>query len=224
MHGLGHGVLGATGSLDATLRLCDDLRPAFQDACHSGAFMEAITRAVSADHGGMHPMDAGPADAAARPFLDPADPYSPCDRFADPYGSACWLFQGFVILRRVAGCYESIGHQLSGLFQRDDAWTLGQCARGRADFAADCAGGVAHALAQVDWSGARAFRLCAASPAGWKETCYRSAATVLGTLAPEPRRGALCGEVEPGYAETCRRALGGTIFAKTGRHSSVGEP
>jgi hypothetical protein len=125
---------------------------------------------------------------------------------------------------RVAGCYESIGHQVTGLFQRDDASILAQCERGRTDFAADCAGGAARALAQIDWSGARALRLCAASPAAWKETCYRTAAAVLGTLAPEPRRGALCGEVEPGYAETCRRALGGTIFAGTGRYSSVGEP
>ncbi len=255
VHGLGHGVLGAVGDLDATLRLCDGLRPAFQDPCHSGAFMEAISSALSAagpdagsthagHHGAMHGGHRAPGAVAAGPLaIDPADPYSPCDRYGNPYGSACWLFQGFVILRRVgfdagdalrvcdgapaarvAGCYESIGHQVTGLFQRDDASILAQCERGRTDFAADCAGGAARALAQIDWSGARALRLCAASPAAWKETCYRTAAAVLGTLAPEPRRGALCGEVEPGYAETCRRALGGTIFAGTGRYSSVGEP
>ena len=246
MHGLGHGVLAATGfDLPATLHLCDDLRPAFRDPCYSGAFMETINSAMGvglrgAAAPGRH--HAGMASANA-PSVDPADPYSPCDRFDNPYGSACWLLQGFLILRRVGydageafricdgaptgrvtGCYESIGHQLTGLFQRDDAWIIAQCGRGRAELAPVCAGGAAHALAQIDWSGGRAARFCAAALPEWKEACYRTAAAVLATLTPRDERTALCRAIEPAYEETCRRALGRTIFGDTVRYTSVGEP
>lgn len=246
MHGLGHGVLAATGfDLPATLRLCDSLRLHFRDPCYSGAFMETINSAMSvglrrlAAHGQGH---AGMASGHPAP-VDSADPYSPCDRFDDPYGSACWLLQGFLILRRadydageafwtcdsapagrVAGCYESVGHQLTGLFQRDDQWIIAQCRRGRPELAPACAGGAAHALAQVDWSGGRAARFCAVAPPEWKEACYRTAAKVLATLTPQDQRVALCRAIEPAYTRACRLALGQTIFADTVRHPSVGEP
>ena len=144
IHGLGHGILGAVGyDLEATLHYCDALSVASLAAsCHSGAFMEAISSALGApmphahaDH--QHGQAAGPAPAPAprRLSIDASDPYSPCDGFRDPYATSCWLFQGFVILRRTgfdaasalricdrapdgraARCYESVGHQLTGLF------------------------------------------------------------------------------------------------------------
>jgi hypothetical protein len=77
---------------------------------------------------------------------DPTNSYGPCDRYGEPYGESCWLFQGFVILRQVdsdAGralrlcdaaregrsdrSYESVGHQLAGLFQRGDDWVVEPC-------------------------------------------------------------------------------------------------
>ena len=84
------------------------------------------------------------------------DPYSPCAAISDAHAASCWIFQGFLILRaarfdpaaalrvcdaapagRAARCYQSIGHQLTGLLQRDDAWTLRQCGKGRPEMAAD---------------------------------------------------------------------------------------
>jgi len=224
LHGLGHGVLGGAGmDLPRALGDCDALsQPQFQESCHSGAFMEAISGALggSMGHGDTHP-------ARGELAIDPRDPYSPCDRFDGPYAQACWLFQGFVILRhdgfdvqaafrtcdaapagRPGPCYESLGHQLAGLFQRDDQWIVAQCAKGRPDLAHRCAGGAALALGALDWSGGRPARFCAAAPTDWKDTCYRTTAGSLVHLASAERRTELCGRVEPGFAAGCREAAG----------------
>jgi hypothetical protein len=229
LHGLGHGVLGAVGrDLATTLRHCDVLStPRHAASCHSGAFMEAITGAMGPPM--THEMHAHAPDhahEAAHPLaIDPADPYSPCDAYHDPYATSCWLFQGYVILRangfdagralricdgapdgRAARCYESIGHQLTGLFQRGDAWILGECAKGNPALAARCAGGATLALNAIDWSGRRAARLCAAAPALWKDACHRSAAGALVDLATPEQRASLCATVEAAYVRSCREA------------------
>ncbi len=226
IHGLGHGVLGARRyDLEATLRDCDALStPRLTASCHAGAFMEAINAAVGtpAMHG-THRDAAG--HAAPSVAIDPADPYSPCRGYGDPYATSCWLFQGFVILHanafdpgrslrvcdgapdgRAARCYESVGHQLTGLLQRGDRWILEQCGKGRPALAPHCAAGATLALNAMDWTGSRAARLCAAAPAEWKETCYRTAADALVDLAPARERARLCASVEPAYSGTCRAA------------------
>jgi hypothetical protein len=229
LHGLGHGVLGAVDrDLAATLRHCDALStPRRAASCHSGAFMEAITGAMGPPMAPeMHGHAADYAHAAARPLAtDPADPYSPCDAYHDPYATSCWLFQGYVILRanafdaeralrvcdgapdgRAERCYESIGHQLMGLFQRGDEWLLGECAKGNPTLAPRCAGGATLALNATDWSGRRAARLCAAAPPAWKDECYRSAAGALVDLATPEQRASLCAAVEAEYIGSCREA------------------
>jgi len=238
MHGLGHGVLGATGfDLQGALHDCDGLTSGFASWCYSGAFMEAINFATGesklggagghADHAGMdHGAPAGHAAGPGHQFgIDPKDPYSPCDRFADPYAAECWVFQGFVILRargfdpaqalkicdqaprqRVVPCYESIGLQLTGLFQRGDAWVIEQCGYGRPELAPHCGAGAARALVQMDWSGGQAARFCAAVPAAWKDACYRTAGGTLIAFASRAERATLCAVVEPAYVEPCRRA------------------
>jgi hypothetical protein len=229
IHGLGHGVLGARRyDVDATLRDCDALStPRLAASCHAGAFMEAINAAVGAP--GMHGTHRHAAGHAPRAVpsltIDPADPYTPCRDYGDPYATACWLFQGFVILRasgfdparalqvcdgapdgRAARCYESVGHQLTGLLQKGDRWMLEQCGKGQPALAPHCAAGATLALNAMDWSGARGGRLCAAAPTEWKQTCYRSLADALVDLAPDPERARLCASVEPAYAGTCRKA------------------
>ncbi len=185
MHGLGHGLLGAV-ELDVprALRYCDSLSAGqFTTACHQGAFMEAITLGLAGPGGHRHAHHGAIA-------IDPADPYSPCRSFDDPYAESCWLFQGFVILRQVdfdagralrvcddapdgrAGrCYASVGHQLAGLFQREDDWIIAQCATGRAELAPRCSAGAALALAAMDWSGERAREFCGAVPPAWRDAC-----------------------------------------------------
>ena len=236
VHGLGHGVVGAVGfDIERALDHCDALlRVSFHAACHSGAFMEAINSTFRASalgstaHGGSHPngAHAGHRVSPARLLsVDRTNPYSPCDRFDDPYAATCWMYQGLLILRhhgfkpaealrtcdgapdgRAGRCYESIGHQLTGLFQRDEPWIIAQCATGRADLAPHCAAGAALALAAMDWSGGRAARFCAASPVGWKDACYRAAADMLTVLASVAQRTTLCASVEPEYVTACREA------------------
>ena len=222
IHGLGHGILGARrDDLRSALRDCDALStPRRAASCHLGAFMEAITSALGAPG-----MQGAHAHAEAMLAIDAADPYSPCRAYGDPYATSCWLFQGFVILRangfdagralrvcngapggRAARCYESVGHQLTGLFQRGDRWVLDQCAMGHTVLAPHCAAGAALALDAMDWSGLRAARLCAAAPEEWKETCYRSASGALVDLALPAQRARLCAAVEPAYIGSCREA------------------
>jgi len=226
VHGLGHGVFGAVGDLGTTLQHCDALKPDLDAWCREGAFMEAMSPAMTdSGPGRMHGMSQTMHHSQLR--VDAADPYSPCDRFDGPDGSACWVFQGFLILRdrgfdtekalracdgapagRTRDCYESIGLQVAGLSQRDDAWIIGQCAGGRPDVAPACAAGAARALVQMDWSGERAARFCRASPGGWKDACYRRMGEFLADLAGPARRRALCERVEPGYIGLCRQAVG----------------
>jgi hypothetical protein len=202
VHGLGHGVLGAVGlDIDATLRHCDALAgPDFVVACREGAFMEAITQALGGQ--GSHPGHAHGSHGAGALAIDPLDPYSPCDRYGDPYGESCWLFQGFVILRkvdfdaasalrlcdlapggRVDRCYESVGHQLAGLFQRSDAWVVEQCGKGDAGRAPRCAAGAALAFASMDWRGERVKRYCGSVPETWREPCLAEAAAALALVS-----------------------------------------
>jgi hypothetical protein len=217
LHGLGHGVLGARGGdLEAALRDCDALSTARRARyCHLGAFMEAVNAAANGAHQGHH----------MGLTIDSADPYSPCRAFGDPYASSCWLFQGYLILRangfdaaralavcdtapdgRAARCYEGVGHQLTGLFQRGDAWIVEQCGRGRADLAPRCAAGATFALDAMDWSGGRAARFCAAGPDGWKSDCWRAAADALVDLATPRSRSAFCAKAEPSWIGACRKA------------------
>jgi hypothetical protein len=233
IHGLGHGVLGAVGfDIHAALHHCDRLSgAAFIASCHSGAFMEAISSAFGAAtvhdahaHDGSGD-DGGSMASGGRLTINASDPYSPCDKFRDPYATSCWLFQGFVILHRTgfsaaralklcdgapdgrtARCYESVGHQLTGLFQHDDRWIVQHCAAGAPAFAPKCAAGAALALDALDWSGSRAAKFCAAVPPGWKEACYRSAANALTALAAPAERDRLCSTVEVRYVAVCREA------------------
>ena len=232
MHGLGHGVLGILG-LDyrRALERCDELsRPRFARSCEEGVYMEAIDDAI-ADHAGQgdhHAHAAGAHHAHSVPAqsriqINADDPYSPCNTVAD--AGSCWLFQGFLILRRtgfdaaktlrtcdgapesrVRECYVSVGHQLTGLLQRDDQWLLRQCGLGQPNLAPACAGGATLALNAIDWSGERSSRFCAAAPEGWKPTCYAAAASSLALYAPPAAVDRFCVSAG-GYAAACRAGL-----------------
>jgi hypothetical protein len=201
VHGVGHGVFGAVGlDVGAALSHCDSLTASsFVISCHQGVFMEAISSALTEHH--EHVLHSHGSEKA-RFTIDPADPYSPCARYADPYAASCWLFQAFVILRgvdfdaqralgicdaaprgRADRCYESVGHQLAGLFQRSDAWVIAQCGKGRPERAQRCAAGAALALVSMDWSGERVTRYCASLPSDWLKLCSETAAQALALVS-----------------------------------------
>ena len=204
-HGVGHGVLGAVGlHVPTALHHCDSLaEPVLAVSCHEGVFMEAVTVAINPGQGHTaHAHDHEPHGEPAAPAIDPTDPYSPCDQYMDPYADSCWLFQAFVILRsvgfdagralrvcdaapaeRVDRCYEGVGLQVAGLFQRSDAWVAAQCGMGRSERAARCASGAALAFTAMDWSGARVRRFCALLPRDWREQCSAAAADGLALVS-----------------------------------------
>ena len=224
VHGLGHGMFGAEG-LPAALRHCDAVsRAALAASCRSGVFMEAITGMVrdapgARNHANHHGGKPAPGRSVG------GDVYAPCDRFEGEYARSCWLFQGFLILHatkfdprlafqtcdaaprnRAGDCYESLGHQLAGLFQRDDGWVVEQCRIGRSELAPRCAGGAALALAGLDWSGRRAARFCDRVPEGWRHACYGAAASLLIELARPADLSWLCARgTQYGYS-LCGRA------------------
>ena len=209
IHGLGHGVLGALSlDLGRTLHYCDALSsPDRRGGCHSGAFMEAVITALrlSPDRGGAaheHTAHEHGSGEAGRLSIDTADAFSPCAGFDDPYAKACWVYQGFLMLRhvqfdagqalnrcreapkpRLAQCAQSIGFQITGLFQRDDYWIIAECSQAPGPLAAECGAGAAAALTSIDWSGGRVGRFCGRAPASWSSACYGSAVRVLRTLA-----------------------------------------
>jgi hypothetical protein len=179
-----------------------------QEGVFMEAIDDAIADSSGASHdaqgdahdqsGDAHAHHGHMAAGGARLRVAAGDPYSPCAGMSEAYASSCWIFQGFLILRatrfdpaaalrlcdaapagRAPRCYQSIGHQLTGLLQRDDAWTLRQCGMGRAELAPQCAGGATLALNAIDWTGARSARFCGAAPTAWKPTCYAAAATSL---------------------------------------------
>jgi hypothetical protein len=232
MHGLGHGVVGILG-LDyaRALGYCDSLsRPRFDTSCQEGVFMEAIDDAIADSTGGSHHGHHGHmGGGGARIHVVAGDPYSPCSAMTDKHANSCWIFQGFLILRdtrfdpaaalrlcdaapggRAPRCYQSIGHQLTGLLQRDDAWTLRQCGKGRSELAAQCAAGATLALNAIDWTGARSARFCGVAPAEWKPTCYAASATSLTYYAPEEQVERFCKNSGSEYAEACRQAAAAT--------------
>jgi hypothetical protein len=193
VHGVGHGVFGAVGGdVAQALHDCDALSAEpLQGSCYEGVFMEAFNTAVANgqqtaghDHGAAHIGHGGHFAVNA------SDPYSPCREYQRAYGEACWLFQGFMILRRVhfdAGraleicdqapepwverCYQSVGHQLTGLFQRDDRWVIERCQSGRPALQPKCGAGAVLARIAADWTGRRALGFCGQVPPSWREEC-----------------------------------------------------
>jgi hypothetical protein len=206
-----------------------------QEGVFMEAIDDAIADSARADHHSHGKAHAQGADVHAhhgqagggglRIHVVGGDPYSPCAAMSQAHADSCWIFQGFLILRqtkfepaaalrlcdaaperRAVRCYQSIGHQLTGLLQRDDAWTLRQCGTGRPEIAAECAAGATLALNAIDWSGVRSARFCSAAPVGWKATCYAAAATSLTYYAPPDQVERFCAGTGSEYSAACRQA------------------
>ena len=192
-HGLGHGVLGAVGlDIGAALGHCDALdRPSLVSACHEGAFMEAISSASRSEKSHpSHPHGSSHVAHTGRITIDRGDVYSPCDRFTEAYGDACWLFQGFLILRdvdfdagRALRICEAAPEDARIAAPRVSGTSLRACSsaamhgwptsapRAMLGPRRRCASGAALALVLMDWSGARVNRYCGAVPSAWRTAC-----------------------------------------------------
>lgn len=113
----------------------------------------------------------------------------------------------------------ALGHQLAGLFQRDDRWIIEQCGKGQPSLAPRCAGRAALALSGIDWSGNRPLQFCSAVTTQWKGECYRTAAALLTQLVKAPDFMAICARMEAEYAAWCRVAPAAAIQASMSRRA-----
>ena len=84
---------------------------------------------------------------------------------------------------RADRCYESVGYQLPGLFQRGEAWVVEQCGKGDVRRAPRCAAGAALAFASMDWTGGRVKRYCSSVPDAWSTQCFAAAAEALALVS-----------------------------------------
>jgi hypothetical protein len=239
MHGLGHGILGAVG-MDAmeALGYCDRLdSQRYVTSCHEGVFMEAVSSELVRNHGGkthVHTLGAH-ADThrhstkAGRLTIDFTDPYSPCRNVAAPYDRSCWLFQGFLILRRVgfdagkalalceaapAGwptrCAEGVGHQMAGLFQRDDEWIRSRCEETSTELGSACIDGAIYALVSADWSGTRGVAFCSSLGHPRDVGCFQVLGPLLHAVTSEAQQATACAKAAPDFRRACRSGEGAT--------------
>jgi len=211
VHGVGHGVLGAlAGDAGQALQACDALSlTSLQTSCYEGVFMEAFNEAVaSGGQAAAHGHAVVHGGHGSHFAMNADDPYSPCRDYENVYGEACWLFQGFLILRRVhfdarraletcdhaprewvERCYESIGHQLTGLFQPDDRWVIARCQTGRPALQGKCGAGAVLARIAGDWTGERARSFCERVPISWQEDCRSTYQRRMAAMRSSSRRG-----------------------------------
>ena len=241
MHGLGHGILGAL-RMNATqsLHYCEQLElERYATSCYEGVFMEAVSSALHHPHrhpGQVHTRGSDEHASSdmshgviGRLAIDSSDPYSPCRSVQAPYARSCWLFQGFLILRRVAfnarkafdlcaaapagwapRCAESVGHQLTGLFQQDDGWIRSKCNEATGALVSSCIEGALYALVAGDWSGASGVRLCASLEKAHTFQCFRALGPLLQAVAPKGQQASACGRAEPAFQVACMSSRGPT--------------
>lgn len=219
LHGLGHGVLANLGhDLFRALTYCDALGKAFdRESCYGGVFMENIVVALELESGRTNSV----GDSDQPPYLRPDDAHYPCDAVADRYRGSCYLLQTSGMLlyngrsyaatgaacekapdRYVSVCFESLGRDISGDYQRDDAKTIAACSSvGTGPLRDHCfVGAVKNYLDALP----RAFPFCRAVPESAKGKCYAAIGQQLSIAEPDPaRRAAACSEAESRYVESC---------------------
>jgi hypothetical protein len=112
--------------------------------------------------------------------------------------------------------YESMGHQLTGLFQRAAAWTIERYSKGRPELALHCVAGATLALNGIDWSGSRAACPCGASPDDGR-TCATSQPRVRSFRSRRRPNEARCssacsGSIRGSVARRRRSSWGSTML------------
>lgn len=222
LHGLGHGVLSNLEyDLFRALVYCDALSNDFDKrSCYGGVFMENIVVAI--DQVGGRATD---ERAEAKPFLRPDEPLYPCNVVAEKYRWSCYqlqtsgmlLYNGRDFAKTAASCdaapstyipicFESLGRDVSGEFQRDDLKTIATCESLGSPSRAGCfVGAVKNLLDAPD----RVLPFCRRVPDHAKSPCYSAAGTQLGLNYPsgDPRRASACVAAEPAFVKSCQETL-----------------
>jgi hypothetical protein len=178
LHGLGHGLMIATGlSLPTSLEVCGRLGSWWdRDACRGGVFMENVSTSY-----GFHST-----------WLKADDPIYPCNRVARAAKRRCYLNVTTRILpfvdddfNRTAAtcarvehdfvdeCFQSLGRDISNRSSRDPQTVAHDCAVARPfGHEADCIQSAAYDTTTNFASGARGKALCEVVNREVRASCY----------------------------------------------------
>lgn len=230
LHGLGHGLMLATGyDLHQSLAFCDAVDGRYgQGSCYGGVFMENFagwSESQDKSATAVHEHLGGHA-AAERYWLDPSDPSFPCDAVGAKYQWDCWYFHTSVVLyfnrgnfsdviRRCAelgsdvanACYRSLGRDVSSYSGREPAQAALVCGSAPPAGQGPCARGfVADSIVFFATPDA-GLPICRALPETLKADCYHELA-VQGHAIAASRMGDVCDRAEPAFVDECRRTAG----------------
>jgi hypothetical protein len=215
VHGLGHGLMIATGyDLPKALETCDQLREEWdRTSCTGGVFMENITSSYG----------------VRSRWLRDDDPLYPCPTVADRHKLYCYLMVTSRILplvgydfaeaastcmqsegEWVATCFQSLGRDASGQAVGDAKKILELCGKA-GPWARDCLYGAARDLVNTDAATPRAEALCSRAPKRLQDTCFDGLGTVVRELhATDSERARACASlsVPDTWKSSCRRGAG----------------
>jgi mono/diheme cytochrome c family protein len=215
VHGLGHGLMIATGyDLPRSLETCDQLREEWdRTSCTGGVFMENITSSY-----GIQSR-----------WLRDDDPLYPCQAVADRHKLYCYLMVTSRILplvgydfaaasatcmesegEWVATCFQSLGRDASGQARGDAGQILKLCGEA-GPWASDCLYGAARDLGNTDAATPRAEALCSRAAERLRDTCFNGIGTIVRELhdAGAARARACASLSAPEHLRsTCRRGAG----------------
>jgi hypothetical protein len=185
-HGLGHGLMIATGlSLPVSLEVCKRLSTRWdRDVCKGGVFMENLSSSY-----GFRSR-----------WLRDDDPVYPCNWVAREDKFRCYQMVTSRILPAVGDdwdraaekcsqvekdfvhvCFQSLGRDASSRSNRDPSSIVESCAVTQPyGGEGNCITGAAREMAFNYTSGSRAATLCEAVSAGLRNDCYFGIGTVMG--------------------------------------------
>jgi hypothetical protein len=225
LHGVGHGLMLATGNnLTQSLPLCDDLPTSFgQGSCWGGAFMENVVGYMENASGTAHHHGSIPQVY----YANASDPQYPCDIVADKYKDSCWLIQTSLILYLHGGdfsylakvcpqtgawnltCYQSMGRDASDYALNDPPKVVSYCALALdAAGRAACIRGFAADIVLNFVSPERGIAACKQLPDVDKAPCYDRVGIETSMMRDHDGSAALCATAEPNYVQTCRHGAG----------------
>ena len=210
VHGLGHGLMIYSGDdLPWSLGTCHKLLTGFDRvSCTGGVFMQNLDTTMGVSR-----------------YLSAKNPLYPCTIVAARDKVYCYLMVTSRILRLdgynwrktaawcrrseaawVQTCFESYGRDASGTAQYDPQRTVRLCLEAGKN-AGDCFYGAARDYGNNYAGGGEAVRICAATPARYRDRCFEGIGTILGTLHRSgPERKAACNAVTPTrYRADCYR-------------------
>lgn len=232
LHGLGHGLMLATGyDLNRSLELCDHTdSPSGADyahtSCQGGIYMENLAGWSEAQlpAGSAHHHHDAPVPQ--RFWVDRADLSFPCDAVASTYQWACWFFQTSVILTlnggdlgdashrcaQLAGtlldaCFRSLGRDVAGYKNEDIPASAAVCTQAVEEGQGPCVRGLVANVVTFYASPESGLPVCKQVPAQLKQACYTELAVQGRSIAPA-RMAEVCAQAEADYVQGCRADAG----------------